>query len=223
MNKKPTAPPLSFEQYTRIYNVIYSLAQHFTRDEGKECVFYSINGAAIMHAHYGKNAAVVCGLGAVVVHRMGDVPTAVSWFMEQPDGSCVATLEAFHCWVECDGWVIDFSAPNYQRALETSPMATKGNVPLIPRKMLQKRFTQTDTSMDQLTRVGRAVFAPSQDITTAIIDKAFDKASTTDIADISCAWHRPLSLPMQQSISIVNDLREITTIPLVKQELVGAW
>lgn len=223
MTRKSSAPPLSFAQYNRIYNVLFSLAQHFTRDEGRECVFYSINAAAIMHAHYGRDAKVLCGLGAVVVHRQGDTPTAVSWFTVEPDGRCVATLEAFHCWVECDGWVIDFSAPNYQTALDTSPLAKERIVPRIPRRMFQKPVSQVDTGMDRLTRVGRAVFVPDQNVTTAVIDKAFEKPATTDVARIACTLHKPLPHLMPPSITIANDLGEITTIPLINQELVGAW
>ena len=223
MSKKPSTPPLTFAQYNRIYNVLFSLAQHFTRDEGRECVFYSINAAAIMHAHYGRNAKVICGLGAVVVHRQGDTPTAVSWFTVQPDGRCIATLDTFHCWVECDGWVIDFSAPNYQRALDTSPLANERVVPRIPRRMLQKPISQVDTAFDRLTRVGRAMFAPDQTVTTSIIDKAFDIPATTDIARIACTMHRPLPHFMPPSITITNDLNQVTTIPLIKQELEGAW
>lgn len=223
MNKSASKPPLTFQQYGRIHDVIYSLAQHFTHNEGKECVFYSINAAAIMHAHYGKRATVVCGLGALVVHRQGDVPTAVSWFQEQPDGQCIATPEAFHCWVECDGWVIDFSAPNYQRTLETSFMANTHSVPRIPRKMLQKPVAQASSPMSQLTRVGRAVFAPDQEVTTHVIDGAFAKPSTEDVAHIACNWHRPPPLPLPPSITIANDLGKVITIPAIHRELVGAW
>jgi len=223
MRKKPSQPPLSFAQYARIHHVVYSLAQYFTKDEGRECVFYSINAAAIMREHYGKDARVACGLGAVVVDRSGNRPTAVSWFAIAADQTCVATRDAFHCWVECDNWVIDFSAPNYQRTLDTSPLAKDGAVPRVGRRMLQKPMEGLATSSEQLTRVGRAMFDPDPDLTQSIIGNAFAKPSTADVAGIACAFHRPVPHPMPPSMTVVNDLGEIATIPLIERELVGMW
>ena len=119
--------------------------------------------------------------------------------------------------------MIDFSAPNYQKALDFSPLARERFVPRIPRKMLQKPVALVDGSMDRLTRVGRAIFGPDQGVTTTIIDKAFAKRSTTDVAHIACTFHRPLPERMPPSISIANDLGETSTIPLIRQELMGAW
>jgi hypothetical protein len=219
---KRATTPLTFEQYTRIYNVIQSLSMHFTENVGRECVLFSVVGAALMHAHYKKNAKVICGLGAVVVHK-AEVPTAVSWFAENESGHCVATLDAFHTWIECDEWVIDFMAPNYQEALRSSPLAAQQFVPRIPRLMLQKPIEQVVGSMGNLTRVGRTVFVGDQDVTTTIIDRAFDRPQLGDVVNIALTWHCPLPGSMPRSITITDDLGEITTINMVERQLAGAW
>lgn len=222
MKNYSRTPPLSLEQYTRIHNVVHSLSKFFSKDVGKACVFFSLTGAALMHLHYKKNAKMICGLGAVVVHK-GTKPTVISWFKMNDEGHCFAAEDAFHAWVECDGWVIDFMAPNYEEALRSSSAEGKDLIPTLPRMMLQKPAEHTGVPMSKLTRAGRAVFQGDPDVSRAIIDGAFERPSTGDVVNIALEWHRPFPMPMMESLTIQNDLGNVTTIPLLKRNLVGAW
>lgn len=223
--KKPSkTPPLSFVEYTRIHNVVQSLAEHFVKDVGRSCVFFSVIGAVIMHKHYNKNAKVICGGGAVVVAMTPEGPQALSWLTETSDGRLEPTAEGFHAWVEIEDWMIDFMAPNYREAMVGSKLSTPIAVmPVIPRKMFQKPISQVDGGLDKLTRLGRAAFHANQSITMEMLDKAFERPAMEDIINIATTWHKSASMRMEPSITITNDLGKLTTIELIKRELVGAW
>lgn len=222
MKKKSVPAPLTFYQYVRIYRTIQGISEFFTKNVGRECVLFSVLGAALMHKHYGKDAKVICGLGAVVVHN-AETPVVLSWCEEEDQGKWSATRDTFHTWVECDGWAIDFMAPNYPEAFRSSPRAACVSIPTIPRKMLQKHMEKVQGPLDDLTRTGHAVLLGDYEITTAVIDHAFEGSGIEDIFNIALAWHRPLPGAMGSTMAITNDLGELSTLRLSPREVVGAW
>ncbi|MDB5807877.1 MAG: hypothetical protein JWN73_5199, partial [Betaproteobacteria bacterium] len=220
MNKNKKSPPLTFAQYQRLYNVVHTLANHWTKDSGRSCVFFSILGAVLMNKHYKRDAKVACGNGAVMLDQKAEM--AVSWFVQNADGSLAAGPEALHAWIVCDGWLVDLMAPNYREALIGSTgMDTEAQeltASIVPRMMLQKPLDQTEGSPDQMMKAGDCVFVPHNDVTSSVIDTAFERPQLEDIINIALAWHRPLPNSMAPAISITNDLGEITTINLIKRD-----
>ena len=228
MNKSTKKPPLTFAEYQRLHNVIHSLSANWNKDQGRSCVFYSITGAALMHQHYQRDAKVICGSGAVMLDPKTE--TVVSWFKQNDDGTLTTGHEAFHAWIECDGWLIDFMAPNYREAMigaafgpQAATEEKTATTFAAPRMMLQKPISRTEGSLDDMRKAGDCVFVPDRDVTTSVIDRAFDRPQLGDIINIAFAWHRPLPNKMESSITITDDLGEITTINLIKRDLVGAW
>ena len=228
MRKIAKKPPLTFAEYQRLHNVIHSLALNWKNDVGRSCVFFSITGAALMHKHYNRNAKVICGSGAVMLDPKSE--TILHWFKRTEDGTITTGLDAFHAWIECDGWLIDLMAPNYRESMiGVKPIAIgyeEGEVPqasVPPRKMLLKPVNRTEGTFDDMKKSGDCVFVPDREVTTSIIDKAFERPQFGDILNIAASWHRPVPEKMQPSITITDDLGELTTINMVKRELVGAW
>lgn len=229
MTKTNRRPPLSFAQYQRLHNVIHSLNRFFNKDDGRSCVFFSITGAALMHEHYNLNAKVICGGGAVLLDPKSK--TVLSWFTQNPDGSLTTGHDAFHAWVECDGWLIDFTAPNYREATISAtrsianpkPADTLPPVFVPPRMMLQKRIDQTEGSLDDMSKPGDCVFVPHPDVTASVIDSAFERPSLGDVIYIASTWHRPVPKKMGQEMTITDDLGKISTIKLVNRSLSGVW
>lgn len=227
--KEPSKnPPLTFAEFQRMHNVIHSLSANWNKDQGRSCVFYSITGAALMHEHYQRDAKVICGSGAVMLDPKTE--TVITWFKEHEDGTLSTGHEAFHAWIECDGWLIDLTAPNYRESMIgatfSAQPASEGKIPtqfVAPRKMLQTPIRQTDGSLDDMRKAGDCVFVPDRDVTTFVIDRAFVRPQLEDIINIAYAWHRPLPKKMESSITITDDLGELTTIKLIRRDLVGAW
>jgi hypothetical protein len=227
MAKKTKTAPLTFAEYQRLHNVIHSLSENWENEAGRSCVFFSITGAALMHKHYHLNAKVICGSGAVRLDEKTE--TALSWFSHNKDGTVTTGSEAFHTWIECDGWLIDLMAPNYREALTSATLQHENSerhsaAPNdVPRMMLQKLTAQTEGELDDMKKPGDCVFVPDQEVTTSVINNAFDSVQFGDIIAIAYAWHRPCPQKMEQSITITDNFGEITTIKLIKRELTGKW
>ncbi|SDH43895.1 MULTISPECIES: DUF2026 family protein [unclassified Duganella] len=227
MMKKSKNPPLSFAAYQRLHNVIHSLSEYFAHGAGRSCVFFSITGAALMHKHYQLDAKVVCGGGAVMLDKENDL--ALSWFVKQRDGTISTGVEAFHAWITCDGWLIDLTAPNYHEVLAGAKLQNSSNdrkeIPAIkvPRMMLQKPVSETELELDKLRKAGDCAFYSDPEVTSSIIDNAFEQVQLGDVVQIAYDWHRPVPHKMPPSITIGDNYGEIKTIHLIKRELVGKW
>ncbi|UQY83676.1 DUF2026 family protein [Ralstonia pseudosolanacearum] len=220
---KTDRPPLTFAQYSRIHSICASLLAHFGQDNGTRCLFFAICGAAILREHYGMAARAVCGSGGVVVHRHEGAPLITAWGVATPDGRAIATPDHFHCWVECDEWVIDFSAPTYGLGLELSSAAKDVALPPTPRKMFQKPVAQVGGRFDQLTRVGDAALWPDQSLTGELVGKAIAPPSVASLVRLACVWHQPVPDAMPASVAIMDDRGTVSEIPLIEPELAGAW
>jgi hypothetical protein len=227
MTKKSKNPPLSFAAYQRLHNVIHSLSNNFAHGPERSCVFFSITGAALMHKHYQLDAKVVCGGGAVMLDKKTE--TALSWFVKRPDGTITTGIDAFHAWISCDGWLIDLTAPNYHEAVAgatlQNPTNARQSVPSIkvPRMMMQKPITETERELDELHKAGDCAFYSDPEVTTKIIDSAFEQVQLGDMINIAFNWHRPVPNKMEPAMTIADNYGEIQTVHLIKRELVGKW
>ena len=154
---------------------------------------------------------------------------ALSWFAKQPDGTISAGVNAFHAWITCDGWLIDLTAPNYHEALAGATLQNPNDdhkeIPAIkvPRMMMQKPISETELELDELHKSGDCAFYTDPEVTTSIIDSAFEQVNLGDVVQIAYDWHRPVPHKMLPSITIGDNYGEIKTIHLIKRELVGKW
>lgn len=227
MTKKSKTPPLSFAAYQRLHNTIHSLSNSFAHGPRGSCVFFSITGAALMHKHYQLDAKVICGGGAVMLDKKTE--TALSWFVKQPDGTITTGSEGFHAWISCEGWLIDLTAPNYHEAITgatiQNPSNERQSIPAlkVPRMMMQKPLSETERELDEILKPGDCAFYPDQEVTTSVVDNAFEQVQLGDVINIAFTWHRPVPHKMEPSITITDNFGEIQTIHLIKRELVGKW
>lgn len=227
MKKINKNPPLSFSAYQRLHNVIHSLSNNFSHGAVGSCVFFSITGAALMHKHYQLDAKVVCGGGAIMLDKKTD--KTLSWFVKQPDGTITTGIEGFHAWILCEGWFIDLTAPNYHEAvveltLQKSKDDDKSITSIkVPRMMMQKPIHETELELDNLKKSGECSFYPDPQLTTEVIDNAFEQVKLGDVINIAFSWHKPVPYKMTPSITITDNYGEVQTINLIKRELVGKW
>jgi hypothetical protein len=89
--------------------------------------------------------------------------------------------------------------------------------------MLQKPLGETGRALDDIRKPGDCAFFADPDVTTKIIDDAFDRVQLGDIINIAYNWHRPVPHKMASSITIGDNYGEVETISLVRRELVGKW
>lgn len=221
---KKKSPPLTFDQYRRIFNIADSLAPYFAPPVGRACLFYNLTGAALMQAHYNKDAKLFCGLGAVALSKKSSAGemAMLSWF-QVSEGIATATEEAFHAWVEFDDWIIDFTAPNYREAFAAVPFERKIPPPLTPRKMLQKPRHEVSGDIDDLANAGDAVFDGNPGLTVAIIDRIGANPQMGDVLNIATKWHRPFPRRIAPLMMVGSNDGKQLDMKFVERSLDGVW
>lgn len=101
---------------------------------------------------------------------------------------------------------------------EQCPAAIK-----VQRMMMQTPLDEIGGSLDNVRNPGECAFFPDPDVTTEVINSAFDRVQLGDVINIAYNWHRPVSQKMAASITIGDNYGEVKTINLVKHDLVGKW
>jgi len=101
--------------------------------------------------------------------RMGDKPES--------------DRRAFHAWVECKGWLIDFMAPIMGMALRED-----GHLLNVPRWMLQKPLIEQKASLNDLQHAGDFYIEHDYALAESLIDS--QSAGSIDLANVCLAWFR---------------------------------
>ena len=177
---KHKRPLLPLPDYQRIYQVIYSVleASEVARPH-RACILFTIAGTLILREHYKLPATISAGFMGMMVDeksstvamygRMGDGP--------ESDG------QAFHAWVECQGWLIDFMAPIMGMAFKED-----GHPLDVPRWMLQKPLTERKSDINELQRVGDIYLEHDSALAESLLDS--QSAGSIDLAEVCTAWFR---------------------------------
>lgn len=175
-----TRPLLPLPDYQRIYQVIYSVleASEVARTH-RACILFSIAGTLILRERYKLPATISAGFMGLMIDeksstvamygRMGDGPESDRW--------------AFHAWVECQGWLIDFMAPIMGMAFKED-----GHPLNAPRWMLQKPLTEQKASVNALQQVGDFYLEHDPALAASLIDS--QSAGSIDLANVCLAWFR---------------------------------
>jgi hypothetical protein len=100
---------LALPDYQRIYQVTHSVLEASEiAITHRACIFFASVGALIMRDHYSLPATISAGCMALMVDEQ---KANVVVYERDEGGAFVNDKEAFHAWVECEGWLIDFMSP----------------------------------------------------------------------------------------------------------------
>ena len=102
---------IPLRDYERIFRVAYSVLHGMDARTGRACVFFAMVGAAILHTFYKKQALIAAG---AAFYRVDDRSNTVIAFGQLDGGQPRSSHAAFHCWLQCDGVLLDFMAPTLQ-------------------------------------------------------------------------------------------------------------
>ncbi|AYD04164.1 DUF2026 family protein [Neorhizobium sp. NCHU2750] len=195
--------------YHRIYRVINSLLVAANADPATASMYFSTFGAFILKQHYKLDAAPKGGLAA---YRLGD--TTILFADHREDGYVTGTGENFHCWVEAEGWMIDFMAPALPQAA--------GNIAL-PSRMLQKPMSGMASSINHLDKSGDFFCKHEQEAMARNFSDWQKHAMIGDMASVAAKWFRKSPKQMPSSISIEEGDGNARTVPLIGNTLSGSW
>jgi Protein of unknown function (DUF2026) len=105
---------IPFADYCRTFRVIFTVLDGRANTHSA-CIFFAMAGAAILREHYRMDALPVAGAAAYAV---GSDHAIVATFGNIENNELRTTPDAFHSWVECKGYVIDFMSPIFQENLQ---------------------------------------------------------------------------------------------------------
>ena len=195
--------------YHRIYRVINSLLINENADPASACMYFSTFGAFILEHHYKVKATPKGGLAAY--NLGGDL---ILFADHREDGYVTGAGENFHCWVEAEGWAIDFMAPAFsQAARELS----------VPSKMFQRPLSSMASSLNELTQSGDFFYKSEPEATARRFADWRKQAMIGDLATIAATWFRKSPKQMQSAISVSDKNDKTKMIPLSGNALTGAW
>lgn len=210
----PAKPIIPFADYCRIFRVIYSVLDGRAHTH-RTCIFFAVAGAILLRLHYKVKALPVAGAAAFMV----DAKTSlVATFGKIEEDMLIATPEAFHCWVQCDGFAIDFMAPVFRENLQAAGISHA-----TPRRMFQRPLAAMASTADELTSDGAFSLFPDQERTQAMIQNFEATASSGDLANVCTHWYRRPPKYIAETMDMANDLGKVIRLKLHGPEVAGVW
>jgi hypothetical protein len=209
----PQRPLLPLPDYQRIYQVIFSVleASEIALTH-RACIFFASVGAVILREKYGLEATISAGCMALMIDKeRADVVV----YGRDESGTFVNDENAFHAWVECDGWLIDFMAPIMGKAL-----AEDGHPRSVPRRMLQKPLAKRKGSLAEIQHLGDFYIAHDRTLAEAIIDG--QSVQFGDLLQACLAWYRRPPKPLK-SIALADSHGPTKTLTVTAPSIEGIW
>ena len=208
--------PISFQDYERIYQVIWSLLNAVGAQTEAASVFFSVVGAAILQESHKLAAHPVAGAAVYAFDAEGE---HLVTYGGVADGHFVAKPDAFHAWVECDGYAIDFMAPIFADVKKS-----QGQPGAYPRKMFQRRIdSAVQDGLPVVSAFGSFAVFPDEARTQEIKD-AFSAVETNiDLGALAMAWYQPSPQPIRQVFEFRDTETGVLKAKLKAPALVGSW
>lgn len=201
---------IKLKDYERIYKIINTIILNENSDPTVACTFFSFYGAKILREHYKMDAQPVAGM--CFYHMGGD---NILSFGKFENGDFASDIDAFHCWIIVDGWLIDFMAPAF-----TDINAGKKS---FKSKMMQKKLSDMSPSIDSLSEEGDFYFESNLKVLEDRKSYLSSSLAYSDLADICSKWFKKPPKKIRKSIQIGDGNGHLNTISLVGKNITEAW
>jgi hypothetical protein len=174
-------PPVPLPHFERIAKSILGILEAEKADITASCLFFGIIGASILNKYYKLSAQAVVGAAAFNLDG-----THFIAFANQPGKVVPVGEENFHCWVEANGWFLDFSSIVFPE------IVTSLSGHSCPRLMFQKPLLKAQNSLSELKLTPEGAFYCRPD--SALSQQQFSKFRNTlsyvDLVEICTGWYR---------------------------------
>ncbi len=206
---------IPFEDYKRIHNVISSSLYSADLGVFNNCASFSIIASLLLKEHYSINAKPQAGLAGYIV---GDEEEHNLMFAEYTEGKLSYSQENFHCWVEADGWIIDFMSPLFPHLLNQNYDGISCKA-----KMFQKEFTRMVSSPNDLKSFGDFFQFFDPTFTNEIVDIFFEYPINTDVAKACCNWYRKPPEKIKRCIDLFDRNNRPKKFTLKETSIKDSW
>lgn len=202
---------IKLKDFERIYKVINSVVKNEGADPSVCCIFFSYFGSRILSDHFKLSAQPRAGLALYHVGGKNDVIV----FGEEAETGFTGEKEAFHSWIEVDGWVLDFMAPVFSQL--------NNGRSSIPPRMFQKPLEKMSSSPFDLAGPGDFYLEASSASTAKHMSILTESQAYKDLAIICSRWFRKAPKRMPPKIGIADGKGSQNSVSLDGRNLVGAW
>lgn len=175
-------PPISAEAYERIFQTIHGIVKAECRDHTKSCTYFGILGAYLLDKHHGLESARP--LLGVAGYNLRTSTNAVALYGRQVDGEIVATDEGFHCWIDVDGWTVDFSAPLLGQAAAPSEFGSP-----VPPLMFMRRCRDGVAEINDLNTPGAYLHRHDKVLTYELLRDFMSRPINGRLAEVCRKWY----------------------------------
>lgn len=203
---------ITLADYERIFRVIHGVLLNEKGDPLRACIYFSVIGSMILQKYHRLQAEPVFGMAA---YRLdGNIIV----FAEQGENKIHATNNGFHSWIEVAGITVDLQAPLFKDlAANQSPPVS------LPRKMMQKRFDQASSSIDEMAVSGTHWYSRDDNLRSELLADFVQKQANADLIKICLEWYRITPKKIAEYIQIGNQYGHVNKVPLSPLRINGAW
>ncbi|NUU00952.1 DUF2026 family protein [Herbaspirillum robiniae] len=210
-------PLIPLADYQRIFRVVHSVLQSVEADIPAASFFFSVTAAQILKKFYKRNAFPVAGAAFYLINQEGG--GALSFGTLGEDARSVSSNhDAFHTWVQCDGYAIDFMAPVFQELL-----AAAGHALPVPRRMFQKSLGRMSADVPALSAPGDFHLAPNLELTRELLQQFMAKKALTNLSQVCIDWYRKPPKSMPDDLALQGGEGEVSRIKLIATAIDGVW
>lgn len=212
MKKKPV---LTTPEYIRLFRIISAVLDSVEANTERACLFFAITGAFLIERIHKRPARPVAG---AAFYRVDDETEFTIAFGRLEDNEPICDLNAFHCWIECEGTIVDLMAPIFHESV-----ASAGRPERVSRKSFQKPMSRMSDSPYNLMQEGDFFLHRDPVLTMGLIQTFLSKPANGDLVNVCEHWYRRPPKPIQSTIQMGSNDGSVTTIRLNDVELEGAW
>ncbi len=202
---------IKLKDYERIFQIVSAVIKSEGGDSAHACIHYSLFGAKILVDHFGVEAQVRCGLA---IYHLGE-DHQVLCFGEETVAGLTSTHDGFHCWIEADGWLIDFMAPMFGVLKKTKFTARS--------RMFQKPVFDMAEHVTDITKAGDFFFANNPKLSNSVLKPIIEHLGNQDLATLCSQWFKKTPKKIQISATTVDQNGKIRQIVLKAVSLKSNW
>ena len=208
--------PLTLPEYERLFRTIHAIIANEDGDPSKSCLFFGIAGAFLLNRSHGlKTARPVMGVAGYNLRT----PSNLVLLLGKPElGSFVADPDAFHCWIDIDGWTVDLAAPLFD---EMAPIERKDG-PIKP-FMFQKPSSGSARAPNELNAPGAYLHVADLHLTNSLLSHFSSMQAHSDLITICAQWYTRPPKKMALSVAVGNQHGAVTEVQLSNMRVEGAW
>ncbi|MBB5033207.1 DUF2026 family protein [Prosthecobacter vanneervenii] len=174
----------------------------------------NVIGAVLLNEFYKIQAQPFVGIAAYCVSTE---PKSVLVFADENMDYSVPTDRGFHCWIETDDWIIDFSTPLF-------PMiARERNFPTPGCKMMQCKRSRAKKALNDLLVTGDFFLDRSAEFTEFTLKKFAAVPLHQDVIEICRQWFVMPPKQMHPKLTLCNQDGEHSCVAFSRFDINGSW